>query len=233
MNSHSPHWLELRTPTLGGDDTTMKQRWPVILDDRELRMQPLRLRDWPQWSATRARNREWLAPWNATTPRPDLERPPAFPDMVRRINNQARAGTSLPWALWLRDGGQAQFIGQVTVSGIVGGAARLCHIGYWIDSAVAGRGYMPRAVALATHYVLTKLDLHRVEIAIRPENSASVRVVTKLGFDYEGRRPAFLHIDGDWRDHDVFTVTNERLDDPNHPLRVMWSQQGLTRPTQR
>lgn len=208
-----------------------QSRWPVSIDDKELRLQPLRIRDWQVWSTTRSRNREWLAPWNATTPRPDLEHPPPFPEMVRRVNQQARAGTSLPWALWLREQGRGVFIGQVTVSSIVGGAARMCNIGYWIDSAHAGRGYMPRAVALATHYVLAVLDLHRVEIAIRPENTASLRVVQKLGFDFEGHRPAFLHIDGAWRDHEVFTVTRERLASPNHPLRMMWSGQGLIAPT--
>ena len=209
----------------------MQRRWPVLLDDRELRLQPLRLRDWQAWADTRSRNRDWLKRWNATTPRPNVERPPAFPALVRQITRQARAGSSLPWALWLREDDAQTFIGQVTVSGIVGGAARLCHIGYWIDAAFAGRGYMPRAVALATNYVLTELDLHRVEIAIRPENEPSLRVVTKLGFDFEGRRPAFLHIDGAWRDHDVFTVTREGLTNPSHPLRLMWAQQGLQPPT--
>ena len=36
------------------------------------------------------------------------------------------------------------------------------------------------------------LGLHRIEIAMRPENQASRRVVEKLGFRFEGTRPAFF-----------------------------------------
>ena len=51
-------------------------------------------------------------------------------------------------------------------------------------------------MALATDHCWYGLGLHRVEINIRPENVASCRVVEKLGFRLEGRRPAYLHIDG-------------------------------------
>ena len=206
----------------------MAALWPVVLRDRELMLQPLRLRDWQAWSQSRSRNREWLRPWNATTPRPDSDGPPAYPAMVRRLQEQARAGTALPWALWLRGRAGAELIGQVSVSGIVGGAARMCNIGYWIDAQCAGRGYTPRAVAMAVHYLFAELDLHRVEIAIRPENAASLRVVAKLGFGYEGHRRAFLHIDGAWRDHEIFVVTQEQMADPHHPLQLMWAEQGRT-----
>jgi ribosomal-protein-alanine N-acetyltransferase len=53
--------------------------------------------------------------------------------------------------------------------------------------------------------------LHRVEIAIRPENTASLRVVEKLGFRYEGLKERFIHINGDWRDHYIFALTFEEV----------------------
>ena len=51
--------------------------------------------------------------------------------------------------------------------------------------------------------------LHRIEIAIRPENSNSLRVVEKLGLREVGYAPRFLHIDGAWRDHRIYAVTVE------------------------
>ena len=51
--------------------------------------------------------------------------------------------------------------------------------------------------------------LHRIEVAIRPENSNSLRVVEKLGMRFEGRRARYIHIDGKWCDHDCFAVTVE------------------------
>jgi [ribosomal protein S5]-alanine N-acetyltransferase len=53
--------------------------------------------------------------------------------------------------------------------------------------------------------------LHRVEVDIRPENAASLRVVEKLGLRREGFYERFLDIDGGWRDHVAFAVTVEEL----------------------
>jgi ribosomal-protein-alanine N-acetyltransferase len=77
------------------------------------------------------------------------------------------------------------------------------------DGQIAGRGITPTAVALATDVCFSELRLHRMEICIRPENRASLRVVEKLGFRYEGLRRRFIHIDGDWRDHYAFALVRE------------------------
>lgn len=53
------------------------------------------------------------------------------------------------------------------------------------------------------------VGLHRIEISIRPENAASVRVVEKLGIPEVGYSPRYLHIDGAWRDHRMFAITVE------------------------
>jgi [ribosomal protein S5]-alanine N-acetyltransferase len=55
------------------------------------------------------------------------------------------------------------------------------------------------------------VGLHRIEIAIRPENVASLRVVAKLGLREIGLAPNYLHINGAWRDHRVFAVTVEEV----------------------
>ena len=70
---------------------------------------------------------------------------------------------------------------------------------------------MPTAVALAADHCFTAVGLHRIEVNIRPENAASLRVVEKLGFREEGPRSAFLHIAGAWRDHRSFALTPEEL----------------------
>jgi ribosomal-protein-alanine N-acetyltransferase len=76
---------------------------------------------------------------------------------------------------------------------------------------VAGRGITPIAVALAIDYAFTQLRLHRIEICIRPENKASLRVVQKLGLRYEGRRERYIHIAGKWCDHESFAVTSDEV----------------------
>jgi ribosomal-protein-alanine N-acetyltransferase len=94
------------------------------------------------------------------------------------------------------------------MGGIILGAMRGAHIGYWIDRAYAGRGYTTEAVNLLTEYGFSVLALHRIEINLRPENAASRRVAEKAGYVLEGERPRYLHIDGDWRDHLSFVKEN-------------------------
>ena len=47
---------------------------------------------------------------------------------------------------------------------------------------------MPTALALVADHCFSAVGLHRVEVNIRPENAASLRVVEKLGFREEGTR---------------------------------------------
>ncbi|WP_432558511.1 GNAT family N-acetyltransferase [Granulicoccus sp. GXG6511] len=190
--------------------------WPVRLQHREVVLRPLRRRDRTAWDAVRQHNREWLEPWEATQPPGAEPGPPTFTALVRVLDRQARLGQLLPWALcWDPTGGQqpdaARLVGQVTVSGITRGSAMFAQIGYWIDRRAAGRGMVPVGVALATDYCFRDLGLHRMEVAIRPENGNSLRVVEKLGFRHEGLRPRYLHINGDWRDHEIFALHREEV----------------------
>ena len=176
-----------------------------MLRSGRIGLRPLSLRDARPWREVRARNSEWLTPWEATVPPGDTTAPATFRAMVRDLRHQARAGRAMPFAVTVDD----VFVGQLTVSNIVGGSARWAQIGYWIDQKYAGHGVIPTAVAMAVDHCLFEAGLHRVEIAIRPENTASLRVVQKLGFTEFGYAPRYLHIDGAWRDHRLFAITVE------------------------
>jgi ribosomal-protein-alanine N-acetyltransferase len=183
--------------------------WPVWLSSGEVRLRPLTYADRSDWRAARQRNAAWLKPWDATVPPGAEGRPASFRSLVWRLNRQARAGATMPFVV---DVGGA-FAGQVTVNNIVRGSAQFASLGYWLDREYAGRGVMPRAVALVVDHCFFTAGLHRIEIAIRPENSNSLRVVEKLGMREVGYAPKFLHIDGAWRDHRIYAVTVEECPD--------------------
>ena len=163
----------------------------------------IRPRDAKQLEHELMLNRAWLRKWEATTPQSFI----SFDTKasIRSLLNAARFGGALPFAIEL-DG---ELIGQLNVSGIVMGSLSSAQLGYWVSERAAGRGVTPTAVALATDYCFRRLNLHRMEICIRPENAASLRVVEKLGFRYEGLRRRYIHINGDWRDHFSFALTSE------------------------
>ena len=50
-----------------------------------------------------------------------------------------------------------------------------------------------------------------MEINIRPENAASLRVVEKLGFRDEGVRKQYMHINGEWADHRTFALLSTEV----------------------
>lgn len=148
-------------------------------------------------------NRRWLGPWEATIP----GMAPSF-DMrsgVKRLLQQYRDGGGVPFVMEYR----GEVAGQLNIWGISRGSLSSATIGYWVAQRFAGRGITPTAVAIATDIAFAQLGLHRMEICIRPENQASLRVVEKLGFRYEGLRRRFIHIDGAWRDHYAFALTTE------------------------
>ncbi len=157
------------------------------------------------WREARRRSAAWLTPWDATAPPGSPSKPVSFRALVRRLRRSAAQGTTLPFAIDV-DG---RFAGQLTVNNIVRGSAQFASIGYWIDRDFAGRGVMPRAVAMAIDHCFGPVGLHRIEIAIRPENSNSLRVVEKLGIREVGYAPRYLHIDGAWRDHRLYGITQE------------------------
>ncbi len=183
-------------------------------------MRPLSYGDAAAWRDARRRNVAWLRPWDATVPPGAAARPASFRALVRRLHRQARADATYPFAIEV-DG---RFAGQVTVNNIVRGSAQFASVGYWLDQQYAGRGVMPRAVALVIDHCFATAGLHRIEVAIRPENSNSLRVVEKLGLREVGYAPKFLHIDGEWRDHRIYAVTAEEC--PEGMLRRLESQQS-------
>src|SRR3546814_8725577 len=126
---------------------------------------------------------------------------------VRRLLQQHRDGTGVPFVMEY-DG---EVAGQLNVWGIERGSLASATIGYWVSERFAGRGITPTSVALATDVCFDELRLHRMEICIRPENAASLRVVEKLVFRYEGLRRRYIHINGDWRDHYAFALVRAEL----------------------
>jgi ribosomal-protein-alanine N-acetyltransferase len=185
--------------------------WPVTVTARRVGGEPvvlraLRTRDRRQWEALRAENSDWLRPWEATSPEPILGGMP-FRQLVRHFDREAAEGRLQPFGIEV----EGQLVGQMHLFGIAWGSLRSASAGYWVAESMAGQGVVPFALAAACDHAFLVLGLHRVEVNIRPENHASLRVVEKLGFREEGLRRRYLHIDGQWRDHRSFALTVEDL----------------------
>jgi RimJ/RimL family protein N-acetyltransferase len=61
-------------------------------------------------------------------------------------------------------------------------------VGYEFAPAHWGHGYATEAAARIVEYAFSVIDLDRLGAVVRPENSASARVLHKLGFVQVGSR---------------------------------------------
>lgn len=181
--------------------------WPVVLTDGPVMLRPYKRSDGQAWAEVRRRNEQWLAQWEPTPYGSwhELNSPAAFRAVYADLKRSARQGAAMPFAVCYED----DLVGQLTLGNIVRRAFCSAYAGYWVDSAVAGKGVIPTALALAVDHAFRAGGLHRIEINIRPENKASRRVVEKLGIREEAYHPRYLHIDGAWRDHVGYAVTTE------------------------
>ncbi len=183
-----------------GNLASVSSRQPTF---QGVALRPLRRRDAKVLQRLLVQDRAWLSPWEATTP--GIRYPVNARSLVSNLLHQVREGTGAAFVVEY----EGAVAGQLNVANILHGSVSSGTIGYWIAKEFAGQGIMPKAVALAIDYLFDEVGLHRVEIDIRPENAASLRIVEKLGLRREGLKERFIHIDGGWRDHLVFAITSE------------------------
>jgi len=98
--------------------------------------------------------------------------------------------------------------GNVNINSIIRGRFQSGSLGYAAFAPSAGQGYMSEGLGLVLRYAFEHLRLHRLEAQIQPDNHASLKLVQRHGFRSEGCSPDLLFIDGAWRDHERWAITN-------------------------
>jgi [ribosomal protein S5]-alanine N-acetyltransferase len=92
-------------------------------------------------------------------------------------------------------------IGDISLTNIVRGVFRACHLSYRIDAAHEGKGYMAEALFSVLQHAFTALNLHRVMANYMPTNVRSGALLRRLGFSVEGYARDYLFLNGAWQDH--------------------------------
>lgn len=170
-----------------------------------------RLRDGGAWSRVRRRDRLHLESWEPTAPGTwdNNNAALAWPSQWATLRGLGRRGMSLPFVITVN----GELAGQVTVGNVVRGSLCSAWIGYWVGTHATAGGVATTAAALVVDHCFASAGLHRLEATVRPENTASLRVLRKLGFREEGLFRRYLDVAGGWRDHLCFALTTE--DVPN------------------
>lgn len=168
-------------------------------------------KDRAEWIALRESSLEHLLPWEPRLHvRSEAERWDTF---FRTSDSEDRQ------RLLIFRNEDSRMVGYVGLNGIRHGALQGCDMGYWMGKEFTRRGYMTEGVQLAIRHAFARLELHRVEANVQPHNVASIGVLKKAGFRFEGVALRFLQIDGKWCDHQRWAMTIEEWKDPLAPNR--------------
>ena len=191
------------------------------LTTKRLTLRPLREADFDQWHEVRMANEEWLLKWEPIRPQnaPDpIKDRSAFLVRCDSRRRDRQAGSGFGFGIFV-DG---VFAGEMNLSSIHRGAHQSCYVGYWIDSRHAGKSYTPEALVAVLQFGFEELHLHRMQMSIIPRNSASKRVVEKLGIRAEGIAERYLQINGVWEDHIRYAMTSEEWVASRGDLVPIW-----------
>lgn len=177
--------------------------------------------DFRAWREVRRRNVGWLTKWEPS-------RAPGAPDVVEDRDafavwcsgrqRERQLGTGFGFGVFV-DG---DFAGEVNLSSVQRGPFQNAYVGYWIDERHAGNGYIAESLVVLARFVFEDLHLHRIQISIIPRNSASRRVMAKLGLREEGTAERYLEINGTWEDHVRYALTLEEWVERRDEMMAAW-----------
>ncbi|MGC4938947.1 GNAT family N-acetyltransferase [Kribbella sp. DT2] len=177
-----------------------------LTDTVQLRL--VRPEDGASFVEAQERSREQLVPY-------EPRRPAEWYDAgfhAERFAGLLEKDNLVPWVLAEED----RVIGTATLSNIVHGAWRNGDIGYWVDVAETGRGLATAALEAVCRLADEVLLLHRIAASTNHDNLRSQRVLEKCGFEQYGFARNYLHINGQWRDSNLYhRILNER--EPGEP----------------
>lgn len=123
-------------------------------------------------------------------------------DAIEMALDRYAAGVGVP--LVIMDGHHV--VGSMAIQSIIRGFSQSCSVGFWLAESAQGRGLATRALREAVALAFGDLRLHRVQAETLPDNVRSRAVLERTGFTMFGLAPAYLKIDGEWRDHLLFQL---------------------------
>jgi RimJ/RimL family protein N-acetyltransferase len=118
-------------------------------------------------------------------------------------NTSAQPRTRYPLAVVERAGDV--LIGSVDIH-VVSREHRRGEMGYVLNRSRWGHGYATEAAAAVLRFGFDRLGLHRISATCDPDNTASARVLERIGMRAEGHLREYLCIGGEWRDRLLYAA---------------------------
>ena len=97
-------------------------------------------------------------------------------------------------------------VGTVSFRGISQAYYKSATLGYKVDKDYRRRGYAQESIEQGLDIMDRELGLHRIEATVMPKNTASINLLSKLGFEQEGLMRGKFRLNGVWEDHYLYAL---------------------------
>lgn len=174
-----------------------------VIEAGSVMLRTPQMSDYPAWAELRASSRDFLVPWEPLWAPDELSRA-SFRRRVRHYMRDLREDVG--YALFVYDVQTSELVGGLTLCNVRRGVTQSCTLGYWVGAKHANQGYTTAAVRAVVPFVFDSLELHRLEAACLPSNTASTRLLERVGFKREGLARRYLRINGAWQDHVLYAL---------------------------
>lgn len=153
------------------------------------------------WSAVEA-SRTHLEPWLPWVPfNIDIESSGRYSEASAADWDAARA---CRFSIRERGGGR-RFLGVIGLEAFAH-LHESVELGYWLRIDACGKGLMTEAGRAVLDWAFGPVNAHRVRVAAATDNHASLGVIGRLGFRFEGIARQAERCNGRWLDHAVFAL---------------------------
>lgn len=109
-----------------------------------------------------------------------------------------------------------QIIGCISFSNIAKGPFQSAIFGYKMHHSYQKQGYCYEACKKALSIIFNDYHLHRIEAKILPENVPSIKLIEKLGFQFEGIEYECAQVNHVFRDHYRFSLLQPNFSEKNY-----------------
>lgn len=168
---------------------------------QRLTLTPLEPTDVEELWAVVDASRAWLQPWLPWVPfQKSAESSMRF---VEASVADWDAGRAIRFTI--RERSSARLVGVVGLEACVE-MHRCCELGYWLRRDASRHGFMTEAATSCVDFGFRSLGMHRIRVAAATGNHPSLRVIARLGFQFEGVARHAEWCDGRWLDHAVFSL---------------------------
>ncbi len=98
------------------------------------------------------------------------------------------------------------FVGGSQLWDIKRGDCQRAVLGFWVLNQYWGKGFGGEIARSTVRHTFQQLQLNRLEAEILPQNTASIALCQKLGFQFEGIKKEALRVKGKFEDHALYAM---------------------------